>query len=87
MRPKPAGECAAAALRITLGIFLRIAGWGGVLLNVLIWFPAFPPSFDPIIDGSHTVYTLLLLTLIWLHARNRCGLRRWWEAKSPPLLH
>jgi thiosulfate dehydrogenase [quinone] large subunit len=73
-------------LALTLGICMRIAGWGGFLLNILIWFASFPPSSNPAIDGTHTVYALLLLLLMFLHAGRRWGLGRWWEAHTPKLL-
>jgi hypothetical protein len=37
----------------TLGIGIRIAGWGGFLLSILVWFSLFPPSGNPVIDGEH----------------------------------
>ena len=39
-------------IALTLGICMRIAGIGGFLLNVIIWFAGFPPSSNPLIDGD-----------------------------------
>jgi thiosulfate dehydrogenase (quinone) large subunit len=74
-------------IALTLGICMRIAGWGGFVLNLLIWFSAFPPSLNPVIDGTHTIYAILLLTLMWMHAGNRWGLGRWWGVHTAPMLH
>ena len=72
---------------LTLGICMRIAGWGGFLLNIFLWFSLFPPNGNPIIDGEHMAFALSLLLLAFLHAGNRFGLGRWWEAHTPALIH
>jgi thiosulfate dehydrogenase [quinone] large subunit len=78
---------AGVGIALTLGVFMRIAGWGGFALNVLLWFASFPPSGNPVIDGTHTIYALLFLVLMFLHAGNRWGLGRWWTRHTPSLLH
>jgi hypothetical protein len=66
----------------------HLVGWGGgFVLNILIWFAAFPPLLNPVSNGTHTIYALLLLTLMWLHAGSRWGLGRWWGVHTPPFLH
>ncbi|HEX5587223.1 MAG TPA: hypothetical protein VFZ17_07950 [Acidimicrobiia bacterium] len=74
-------------IALTFGIFMGIAGWGGFLLNMLIWFAAFPPSNNPLIDGEHMAFALSILLLMYLQAGNRWGLGRWWRAHTPALLH
>jgi thiosulfate dehydrogenase [quinone] large subunit len=74
-------------IALVSGICARIAGIGGCALNLLIWFAAFPPSGNPLVDGTHTVYALVLLLLMFLHAGYRWGLGRWWEEHTPALLH
>ena len=74
-------------IALTLGILMNIAGVGGFLLNILLWFATFPPTSNPIIDGTHTIYALVLLVLMFLHAGNRLGLGRWWTARTPRLLN
>jgi thiosulfate dehydrogenase [quinone] large subunit len=74
-------------IALTLGIAMRIAGWGGFALNILIWFSGFPPSSNPVIDGTHTIYALLLLLLMFLHAGRYWGLGRWWESHTTAFLH
>jgi thiosulfate dehydrogenase (quinone) large subunit len=74
-------------IALTLGIFMGIAGWGGFLLNVLIWFSSFPPSNNPVIDGEHMAFALSILLLMFLQAGNHWGLGRWWRAHTPRILH
>lgn len=74
-------------IALTLGIFMNIAGIGGFLLNILLWFSTFPPNSNPIIDGTHTIYALVLLLLMFLHAGNKWGLGRWWSQNTPRILN
>jgi thiosulfate dehydrogenase [quinone] large subunit len=74
-------------IALTLGVFMNIAGVGGFLLNILLWFSTFPPNSNPIIDGTHTIYALVLVLLMFLHAGNKWGLGRWWSARTPRLLN
>jgi thiosulfate dehydrogenase (quinone) large subunit len=74
-------------IALTLGIFMKIAGWGGFLLNLLIWFAAFPPSNNPVIDGEHMAFAFAILLLMFLHAGNHWGLGKWWCRHTPKLLH
>ena len=72
---------------MTLGIAMRIAGWGGFALNILLWFSALPPSGNPVIGGTHTIYAMVLLILMFLHAGYRWGPGQWWETHTPAVLH
>jgi thiosulfate dehydrogenase (quinone) large subunit len=72
---------------LTLGICSRIAGWGGLILNLLIWFAAFPPSNNPIFDADHFLFAFTIFLLMWLQASNRWGIGRWWRARTPGFLH
>jgi thiosulfate dehydrogenase [quinone] large subunit len=74
-------------IALTLGICSRIAGWGGFLLNIMIWFATFPPSTNPIFDAEHFMFAFILLLLMWLHASNYWGIGRWWRGKTPAFLH
>jgi len=77
---------AGLGIALTFGIFMRIAGWGGLALNILIWFSGFPPGSNPFIDGTHTIYALLILLLMFLHAGRRWGTGRWAESHLPGFL-
>jgi thiosulfate dehydrogenase [quinone] large subunit len=70
-------------IALTFGLFSRIAGWGGLALNLIIWFGAFPPSTNPIIDGEHMAFAFSILLLMWIQASNYWGLGRWWRARVP----
>jgi thiosulfate dehydrogenase [quinone] large subunit len=74
-------------IALVLGIFSKIAGWGGLVLNVLMWFSSFPNEFNPILDGEHMIYALVLITLLYVRAGDHWGLGRWWRARTPSLLH
>jgi len=74
-------------LALTFGFCMRIAGWGGFLLNILIWFSTFPPTSNPIIDGQHMAFAFGLLLLAYLHADTRWGIGRWWRSHTPALIH
>jgi hypothetical protein len=54
----------------------------------LTWaLSGFPPSSNPVIDGTNTIYAVLLLLLMFLHAGRYWGLGRWWESHTPAWLH
>jgi thiosulfate dehydrogenase (quinone) large subunit len=74
-------------IALMLGICSRIAGWGGLLLNVMIWFSVFPPSTNPVIDAEHFMFAFVIFLLMWLHASNYWGIGRWWRGKTPAFLH
>jgi hypothetical protein len=57
------------------------------VLNIILWFSLFPPAGNPVIDGTHTVYAFVFLTLMFLHAGNRIGFGRWWEGHTPAFMH
>ncbi|MGX7678344.1 hypothetical protein ACSMXN_05560 [Jatrophihabitans sp. DSM 45814] len=72
---------------LTVGIFSVVAGWGGLLLNLLLWLSTFPPSTNPIIDGEHVTFGLVIFLLMWLHVSNYWGFGRWWRTHTPRLLN
>jgi thiosulfate dehydrogenase [quinone] large subunit len=78
---------AGLGIALTFGVFSNIAGWGGLILNVFIWFAGFPPSSNPLIDGEHMAFALSIFLLMWIHASNYFGLGRWWRARTPAILH
>lgn len=78
---------AGLGVALTLGIFMTIAGWGGFALNIILWFSAFPPAQNPVIDGEHMAFAFSILLLMYLQAGNRWGFGRWWRAHTPALLH
>ncbi|MFA5945654.1 MAG: hypothetical protein WC802_01955 [Patescibacteria group bacterium] len=49
-------------LALLLGVGMRVAGWAGALMVLLMWLAKFPPVQNPIID-EHTVYLIVLIGL------------------------
>ena len=78
---------AGLGIGLTFGIFANIAGWGGFLLNIMIWLSTWPPSTNPIIDGEHVTFALSILLFMWLQASNYWGVGRWWRAHTPLVLN
>jgi thiosulfate dehydrogenase [quinone] large subunit len=74
-------------IALTFGIAMGIAGWGGFLLNIVIWFSNFPPANNPVIDGEHMAFAFSILLLMFLQAGNYWGLGRWWRRHTPIPLH
>jgi thiosulfate dehydrogenase (quinone) large subunit len=74
-------------IALTFGICSRIAGWGGLILNIMIWFSVFPPSNNPVFDAEHFMFAFIIFLLMWLHASNYWGIGRWWRAKTPAFLN
>ncbi len=62
---------------LMLGIGVRIAGYSGALLLVLM-FLASPPQNNPFMD-DHIIYSILLVLMAWLHAGHYYGLGKWWS--------
>jgi thiosulfate dehydrogenase [quinone] large subunit len=78
---------AGLGIALTFGVFSNIAGWGGFLLNIMIWLATFPPSTNPLIDGEHVTFALAILLMMWIQASNYWGLGRWWRAHTPAVLN
>ena len=78
---------AGLGIALTFGLFSRIAGWGGLILNLCIWFAGFPPSSNPLLDGEHMAFALSIFLLMWLQASNYWGAGHWWRAHTPELFH
>ena len=72
---------------LTFGVFSILAGFGGLIMNVLIWLSTFPPSTNPLIDGEHVTFALAIFLLMWIQASNYWGFGRWWRSHTPTLLN
>ncbi len=66
-------------LSVTLGIFMRIAGYAGALMMLLLWSSLLPPENNPLLD-EHIVYLLVFLGFTTESAGKSCGLSRWWSS-------
>jgi thiosulfate dehydrogenase [quinone] large subunit len=78
---------AGLGIALTFGIFANVAGWGGFLMNILLWLSTFPPSTNPLIDAEHVTFALAILLFMWLQASNYWGVGRWWRAHTPTILN
>lgn len=68
-------------LSLLLGIGLKIAGYGGALLMLMMWSSHLPPAQNPILD-EHIIYMLVLLGLPQLKAGRVLGIGAWWSNTS-----
>jgi thiosulfate dehydrogenase [quinone] large subunit len=64
---------------LILGIGMRLAAIGGVILTVMMWSVVLPPDSNPFMD-DHLVYALVLPVLTLLGAGRTLGLGPVWDA-------
>ena len=71
-------------LALILGIGVRVAGYAGAALVVLMWLAHLPPEYNPLID-EHIIYAIVLIGLATVRAGQWFGLgSRWFKAESGP---
>lgn len=79
----------AVGVALILGIGMKIAGYVGAVLMLILWTTNLPPANNPIID-EHIVYLILFLALTVVKAGQWLGLGKWWittpMVKKIPLL-
>jgi thiosulfate dehydrogenase [quinone] large subunit len=75
-----------AGTALVLGIALRTAAAGGIVLLGLMWLSSLPLKSNPIID-EHVVYATVIIALAAARAGDTWGLGRQWSAltKNPSL--
>lgn len=66
---------------LVLGIGVKIAGYAGSLLMLLLWAAVLPPANHPFLD-EHIIYALLLLGLAKSNAGDGLGLGRIWSSTA-----
>jgi thiosulfate dehydrogenase [quinone] large subunit len=65
-------------LSLTLGILVKIGGYIGVLMLVLIYSAGFlPPKYNPFID-KHIIFAVIMIGLTMVHSGQCLGLGKWW---------
>ncbi|MEM7331186.1 MAG: hypothetical protein AAF490_03770 [Chloroflexota bacterium] len=64
-------------LSLILGVGVKIAGYSGALMMLLIYLSAFPGEFNPLID-EHIIYIVLLIGLAQAEAGKVLGLGKVW---------
>ena len=60
-----------------LGIGVRIAGYSGALMMLLLWLSVLPKANNPFMD-EHIVYLLVFIGLARVLAGRWLGLGKWW---------
>ncbi len=64
---------ALVGLALLMGIGVRIAGYGGALMVLMMWLAHLPPQNNPLID-QHIVYAILLIGFAVVRAGQWVGL-------------
>jgi thiosulfate dehydrogenase [quinone] large subunit len=75
-------------LALLTGIGVRIAGYSGTALVLMMWLAHLPPADNPLID-EHIVYAALLMGLATVRAGQWVGLGNWLSrvaSKTAPAL-
>lgn len=65
-------------LCLIFGIGIKIAGYTGSALVLLIWLTALPPEHNPLID-EHIVYSFVLLSFTQMPVGHILGMGTWWS--------
>lgn len=69
-------------LALILGIGVRIAGYSGALMMMLMYAAAFiPPANNPILD-DHFIYAIIFLGFTIARPGNTWGLGQWWTGTA-----
>jgi thiosulfate dehydrogenase [quinone] large subunit len=66
-------------LGLILGVGMKIASYGGVMMMLLMWSSNLPPANNPILD-DHIIYAVLLVGLAAVKAEYTWGLGKWWDS-------
>lgn len=69
----------AIGLCFIFGIGMRIAGFSGALMMVLMWLATLWPEHNPFLD-EHLIYALVFLYLPLTESASVCGLGKWWKS-------
>lgn len=69
-----------AGLALLLGVGVKIAGYAGALLVLLMWLSHLPLEHNPFLD-EHIIYVLVLIGLARVGAGRWIGLGKWWSER------
>ena len=65
-------------IALLLGIGVKVAGYSGALMMLLIYLSRFPSEFNPLID-EHIIYGILLIGLTQVKVGKLFGLGQFWS--------
>lgn len=69
-------------IALLLGVFVRLASYGGALLLLLMYLAGFlPPEHNPFLD-EHILQIIIFLGLSSSHSGRWLGLGKWWSGTS-----
>jgi thiosulfate dehydrogenase [quinone] large subunit len=68
-------------LALVSGIGVKIAGYSGAVMVLLMWLSSLPPENNPFLD-EHIVYMIILMLLAASNAGQWVGLGKWWSEKA-----
>lgn len=72
----------AVGIALLLGIGLKIAGYSGSTIMLLIFLAgSLPPEHNLLID-EHIIYILVLIFIAQYHQSTEWGLGKWWKSTS-----
>lgn len=76
-------------LALILGVGVRIAGYAGALMMLLMWTAVLPPEHHPFLD-EHIMYGIVLIGLTFVKSGHWIGFGKWWSrfniTKKYPML-
>jgi thiosulfate dehydrogenase [quinone] large subunit len=65
-------------LSLLLGIGMKVAGYAGALMMLLMWSSHLPPQQNPILD-EHIIYLLVFISFTFTKAGQCFGAGKWWS--------
>lgn len=69
-------------IALIAGAGLRIAGWSGAAIMIMMYLAAFAPENNPIIDDHLVNLALFILLAVKVEAGDYFGLGKWWKSQS-----
>ncbi len=67
---------------LTLGIMVRLGGWAGIVMLLLMYLAVgLPPVNNPVLD-DHIIYALVILLIIWGDGQRYFGFGNAWHNTS-----
>ena len=64
-------------LALLLGIGMKIAGYSGALMMILLWSAHLPPQQNPLID-EHIIYLIIFIAFTSVKTGQWFGFGKWW---------